>query len=99
MAELGFSLQHILVGNPDLLFQGVERRVAKNLPPLTAQDAIAGLRRLPAVGRRLPIALRHGRHRTLVSGTFHAAGTGERQRGEGNRKMQTNVLGDELEHV
>ena len=53
-AELRFGLQHVLVGDVDLLFEGIERGVVEDLPPLAAEHSVAGLRFLPAGGRRLP---------------------------------------------
>ena len=64
LLELRFRRFQILIGNIDLLFQRVQLRVLKNLPPFALGNLIAGLRRLPVrrdffvCGRR-----RHGRLR------------------------------------
>ena len=53
-AKLRFGLQHVLVGDVHLLFEGIERGVVEDLPPLAAEHSVAGLRFFPAGGRRLP---------------------------------------------
>jgi len=49
LAEARFRYFEVLVGTGDLLFQLVEFRIAKNLPPISAARLICGVRGLPLV--------------------------------------------------
>jgi hypothetical protein len=48
-AEAGFRHFQSLVRTGDLLFECVEFRIAKNLPPVSMAGLIAGMRGLPLV--------------------------------------------------
>jgi hypothetical protein len=49
LTETIFGYLEVLVGESELIFKRVELRVAKDLPPLSANRLIAGLGRLPAI--------------------------------------------------
>ena len=87
-AKLRFGLQHVLVGDVHLLFEGIERGVVENLPPLAAQHSVAGLRFLPAGGRRFLVVRRHGGGRALIGGDFEAGGGEDGQEAEGEKKRR-----------
>ena len=80
LTETRFGHLQILVGDRDLLLQGIQLRVTEHLPPIAAQCSRVGMRPLPVVGLFVRIGrrlLKRGRHRNwglLVFRANHAAG-------------------------
>ena len=61
----------ILVGNADLLLQGVQLRIVEYLPPFAVERGVGGLRDFPAerlrsFGSELLVSGRSGNRRSLV---------------------------------
>ena len=88
LPELRFRRLQILIGDIDLFFKRIQLRVLKNLPPLSARDLIAGLRRLP-IRRHFFVARRRGRGRLCIARPDGAAGQEKQTR----QKRWNSVVG------
>ena len=83
LLELRFRRLQILIGDIYLLFQRIQLRVLKNLPPFSLGNLIAGLRRLPI--RRDLFVCRRRRHGRLRIARANGAAA-EKQTSEDGRQ-------------